>query len=165
MRGHVHIVKVLAAASSVIVAILAVGTFLNVISRAAFDSPVPGVVDLAALCLVLAVFLSLGEAEVSEAHVRMQIFTSRMRPRLRNAVRALAMAISTAFLGLMIWASYLRLYRSFQSKEVIIGTIPLNVWPFRFVVMAGLFVMACICLIKCIQYATAATDTGENHDA
>lgn len=154
MRRFVQLTQGLAAVSSVIFAFLAIGTLTDVIGRTVFDNPLPGVVDLAALCLVLSVFLSLGQAEVTEAHVRMKLVTVRLKPRWQRNLQTFAMLISAAFLGLMVWGSYLRLIRSYNSREELFGTIPLLIWPFRFVIVAGVFILACACLLKAYRHVS-----------
>lgn len=146
--------QLLAAASAGIVAVLAFGTLLNVLGRALFATPIPGVVDLAALCMVLCVFLGLGQAEFTEAHVRMEVFSSRLCARARQRVQVVAMLVSTAFLSFMAHGAYLRAVRAYKANEEVPGMIPLYLWPFRFVIVFGVAIMAAVCLVKAWRYVT-----------
>lgn len=152
----------LAVLSAVLIGVLAVGTTVNVLSRALLGEPIPGVIDLGSLLAVVAVFAALAEAERSESHVRVQLVTSRIPRRAARYTRALAMSICAATAALMAHATWLRAFESLAVGETQVSALRWPVWPVRLMIAAGLTLLVLMLAIKAIRYATGRQDDQTN---
>ncbi len=141
-------ISALAILSAMVISMLALGTGINVVSRAVFTYPVPGVVDVGALGVVVAVFAALPEAEVEEAHVRMRLLTNVVSKRAAAAIRSISYLISSLILCFVIRACWIRALRSYESKEVLPTSLQVMIWPFRALIVLGFILLLIVFLRK-----------------
>lgn len=124
-------------------------------TRILFGQPVPGTVDIAAILVILSVFLALAEAERVRAHVRMEIFVGNLPSRLASYCRALSMLLGAGILSFMIYACWLRATQSWRSGEILSDILPIVVWPFRYLIAGGFALFLLVCLAKAVAYLAA----------
>ena len=115
---------------------------LDVIGRTAFNSPLPGVLELVRLSIVGIVFIQLGHTlragRMTRADNLLQLLQRRW-PRAGYGLQALFGLAGTALFAVLFYASYPFLLRSWASGEYagIEGYITYPVWPVRLIILVG----------------------------
>lgn len=72
------------------------------------------------------------------AHVRIEILSSRFSPRLRTGIELVGhMFVLTPFAAVMLWLSLPYFRRSYQQGEMSLNAGGLPVWPMRGVIVLG----------------------------
>jgi len=115
---------------------------LDVIGRTAFDSPLPGVLELVRLSIVGIVFIQLGHTLRAERITRSDNLIrilQRRSPRVGFGLQALFELAGTAVFFVLFRASLPLFLRSWTSGEYagIEGYITYPVWPVRLVILIG----------------------------
>lgn len=123
---------------SVIVAMLVM--VIDVIGRYVFNNPLLGSVELNRILLVAIVFLGVSYAQLSKAHVRVDLVLSRTSSRLRLILEACALLIALVLFALMLYAAIPVAYNSIIIREYETGVIPFPMWPARVILTIGLFI-------------------------
>lgn len=115
---------------------------LDVIGRTAFDSPLPGVLELVRLSIVGIVFIQLGHTlragRITRADNLIRILQRRL-PRIGFGMQALFELAGTGIFVVLFHASLPLFLRSWTSGEYagIEGYITYPVWPVRLVILIG----------------------------
>jgi TRAP-type C4-dicarboxylate transport system permease small subunit len=136
------VIHAIATTFGVIAALLIVGimfsTAADVLSRQLTGSSIPGVVEYSEVLLAGLVFLGLAYAQRTGAHIGVDLFTDRMRPRVGHVVRAVGLVIAIAMLLWMTYETTVVAIRSFEVGEFRFGLVPVPIWPVRMVIPLGL---------------------------
>lgn len=115
---------------------------LDVIGRTAFNSPLPGVLELVRLSIVGIVFIQLGHTlragRITRADNLIRIL-QRRHPRLGYGMQALFELAGTGIFVVLFQASLPLFLRSWASGEYagIEGYITYPVWPVRLIILIG----------------------------
>jgi TRAP-type C4-dicarboxylate transport system permease small subunit len=113
--------------------------------------PIQGVGELAVFVMVAIVYLGLGHTEHLHGHVRVDALKTRLSIRAQHILNAVIHVIATITVMITCWAVYLNAVKAFQSKEAIAGTVPLLIWPVKWVVVVGCVLYLLQLLINTIQ--------------
>ena len=140
-----------AALGAVVMAALILLQVVDVIFRNATGaSVVRGVTEYISVGVVLVVFLAIAHAEREGAHVRTPLLTSRLPHRVRVVLRGTALAVT----ALVVWSLALvtlgRALESFDTGEVASGIARVPVWPARFAVPIGAFLLGIELLARAV---------------
>src|SRR5262245_64131789 len=84
---------------------------------------VRGADDIVAWLCAAAAFLALGHTFRHGELVRVGLWLERLGPGARRVMEAVALTITTVFVGYMLWAVGRFIYESWQFKEVAQGLI------------------------------------------
>ncbi len=106
--------------------------------------PVQGVGELAVFVMVSVVYLGLAHAEKKKGHVRVNAIISRCPPEAEKWFDILVHLISLATVVIIVWAVSRNAFEAYLSGEAVAGTVPLPVWPVKFIIVIG-------CLFYLIQ--------------
>jgi len=115
---------------------------IDVIGRTAFNSPLPGVLELVRLSIVGIVFIQLGHTlragRVTRADNLIHILQRRL-PRLGFGLQALFELAGTALFVVLFRASLPLFLRSWASGEYagIEGYVTYPIWPVRLIILIG----------------------------
>lgn len=109
----------------------------DILSRL-FDRSVQGVSELAVFALVATVYLGLSSCEEQDSHLRVEFFINRMKGRARKISDAFDLSVAVVLIGVALYASWTNALFSLETGESVPGTIPLPVYPVKFVIAAGL---------------------------
>lgn len=126
----------LAALSGWLVTAIMAFLLFDIVSRF-FSRPVQGVSEMAVFALVATVYLGLSHCEERRSHIRVEFFMDRLPPRARIWSDLSDHAVALAFMGLASYAAYGNAMDSFRTGEAIAGTVPLPVYPVKFVIFIG----------------------------
>lgn len=115
-------------------------TFVDVLMRYFFNSPVSGSVELIEFMMVVAVFSAVGYAQITHSHVVMDIVTDSLSAEGKSLLELLSSCLSMTILICSMWAMY-RYALKTPSSSPILG-IPLRFFILFAVGGAGLLVLA-----------------------
>lgn len=128
---------------------------LNVLTRAIFNTPIYGTVELASLTGVIMVSLIFAYTQLLRQNVIVSIVVDRMTRRLRQIFDLFTLLISMAFVGLVVWTSGAFALR---FRHEITEVFEISSFPFRtifalgclvlFVVLVGQFAESLVKLVK-----------------
>ncbi len=116
----------------VIMLLLMIDIFGRGLSR-----PVHGVSELAVFAMVAVVYLGIAQTEKKRGHVRVAAVISRLPARVRPLIEGAVYLLALLTGALVVWAVAVNAVSSFTSDEAVAGTVPLPVWPVKFVILAG----------------------------
>ncbi len=138
--------KVLEAFMATFLLAMASITAIDVAGRYLFGAPLPGGYEIVQYLMALAVFAALPLATRAEGHLTIDLFTTRIPQRFRNAHRAMVLLFSALALGLIAWrmtaqASVL------HSSEAVSGSLGLPLAPIAYAMSALGWLSLLICLI------------------
>lgn len=122
-------------------------TILDVLSRHLLKQPIPGVIELNEVLMVAVVFLGLGFAQKEGAHIRAELFISRLSQKWRKRFESFALVLGLVFWTLLLIQSTSKAWESFLTKEYREGLIKFPIWPARWALAIGIGLL-CLQLIK-----------------
>lgn len=81
-------------------------TVADVIGRQAFNSPLPGVVEIVELSMVWTTFLGLAAAFFIGGHIAVDLADAALGPVAGRRLRAFAATVATLLCGVLAWLAY-----------------------------------------------------------
>lgn len=136
-------------ALSIVVVMLAIAA--DVTMRFISKSSFPGMLELAESSLVVAVFFGLGWAAVNGEHVAVTLLTDRMGARPNAVINIIVWAVSSAFLGWMLYATVHRALDATAKLEERFGLVRWPLYPFRWVIALGVAVFLLVALLNLMR--------------
>ena len=120
-----------------IVVILMVMVVADIFGRKVLNKPVPMSYEVGACMLVFIVFMGLAYSQRQKAHIRVEILTLRMPPKIRAAMDLLAYTLGIGIYGLIFYETFKWSYHSFEIGEYVAGLINIPKWPSQFALVFG----------------------------
>ncbi|MDF3822857.1 TRAP transporter small permease [Leptospira sp. 96542] len=151
-----HLIDALNAAGSVLIAAVMLLMCADVLLRNLANRPIDGVAELVATSIVMIVFLqlpaTLRHGRMSRADLFIDPFIDR-RPRAGKRLRALFSAAGIFACGVIAYASWRPLLRSWTEDEFlgVEGLFTFPIWPMRALVVLGAALAAVQYLLLVIQ--------------
>lgn len=115
--------------------------FADVVGTKFFDWPVPGTLEVTESTMVLIVFGALAFAQINRAHIRVEIFYNLGGPRARAWMDALTHLVALVYFALVCWLGVNEALYSWDLKEATMGTIRFPLFPARFLLALGTFLL------------------------
>ncbi len=140
----------LARAGAVALAVMMFMTFFNVTGRKLFNSPIVGAVEMTELFMGLIVFFGVAFTTQARAHVTVDIITSHLPARAREALALSAQIISTAFVAIVSWRLWIVATETL-SDNLLTQVWELPVYPVAFLMAAGSTLMFVVLVVQLIQ--------------
>jgi len=164
MRIFEKIIKALAYALTLVAAIsllmMMLQTVVDVLLNNLIGAPIEGNLEIiSAYHMVLVVFLPLAYVELKHEHISSDIVVGLMPPRWRRAIYVFGALISCLFFAVLAWQTWLDALNSFAIKEVIMGSVYVEIWPSKFSLPIG---FAAIFLVLVLHILKAITDPDFN---
>lgn len=126
----------LARGAAFVLALLAVVTFADVIARYFFNAPFTFTVEFTELAMGLIVYLGVGLVTHENGHIRVDVLTLRLPPRVRSVLAVITSTLALAFLAAMVWQVGGRAATLLAAGDVTpIWHVP--IWPVVAVMAAG----------------------------
>ncbi|WP_344684647.1 MULTISPECIES: TRAP transporter small permease [Actinomycetes] len=125
-----------------------VATTADVINRNVAGRSVAGLLEMSESALVACVFLGLAYAGATNAHVSVDLLTSKLP---LGAARRLAGVVWTASATMVVWLLVATTERAIQSTEIgeiQAGMMDWPVWPARWLIVVGYLSFLIIALIN-----------------
>jgi TRAP-type C4-dicarboxylate transport system permease small subunit len=114
--------------SSWLIFFLTVITFIDILGRYLFNSPITGVFEITELALAVMVFLALGYTQVFKGHVTIDFFVSRLNPAKRKCMEIFMLSVSFLLISVLTWELGLHTVRLYRAGNVT-GVLELPHWP------------------------------------
>ncbi len=123
-------------AASIVVILMAM-VVADIFGRKVLNKPVPMSYEVGAFMLVFIVFLGLAYSQRQKAHIRVEILTLRMPPKIRAAMDLVAYTLGIAIYGLIFYETFKWSYHSYEIGEYVAGLVNIPKWPSQFAVVFG----------------------------
>ena len=137
---------------------------VNVVSRYAFNRPIAGAFELTEGALPIIIFLSLALTQYHGGHIRVTLLTDRLGPAIGRAAMVIAMLAGAVLFAWAAWAGWLAAAKSLTIGEIERGSIRYPIWPIKYAVCFGMFLLSLQYLIDA-ACAAMGIDTHQNaHD-
>ena len=134
---------VFALAGGAACALMAFNIILDVIGRSFFNQPLPGTLDMTQFVwMPTLVALGFGFALLRGEHIRVSLLTGGASPRVKRVIELISMV--AIFVVSLVLAYYTvdKAVDAMGFDERAVGTSWVLIWPFRWVVVAGLLALA-----------------------
>jgi TRAP-type C4-dicarboxylate transport system permease small subunit len=152
-KVNARLVRVLLAAAALLIFSLSFLVVADVIGRVVFNSPVKGTPEIVSMSIVIICFLLAGYAVQSGGMLHADILVGLLGKRGPLISALLSGILGAAFFALIVWGSYEPALHAWMSGEYEgEGALRVPVWPARFVVVLGAFLV----LVTYIGQAVAA---------
>jgi len=115
--------------------------FADVVGTQFLDWPVPGALEVTESTMVLIVFGALAFTQVQRGHIRVEIVYNYCGPRTRAGMDAITHLVAFAYFGLLCWQGLGEALYSWDLGEATMGTIRFPLYPARFLLVAGTFLL------------------------
>jgi len=105
------------------------------------------------------IFLPLAYGMTSrQGHIRVDIFTSHLPPRLRNGLELFTLILSFCVFGLVTVYGFAGTWRSWKAGETMVN-IALPIWPGRACVVVGGTLLCLQMMIKMVRLLKGSDET------
>jgi len=159
VRGLTLASKVLTGVSCVVLFVMMVLTFVDVIGRYVFLSPLPAAYEIISLLMPAIIFCAMPVTVLRESHVTVDLLDGFVPKRLVRVQGVIVNLISAAALGLVTWRLGVKAWED-RYYESVTDELYLLIWP----VGAGMFVLCAIATIAALAnalgYATSPRTRG-----
>ena len=115
-----------------------------------FGHPVPCSLEASETIMFASVFLGMAYVALQGGHINVTLFTQRLSPRIQKILDACVMLLSATVFGLLTWSSWGLAWKWFLIREVRLGAFPWPIWPFRFLFVIGIGLIALQLLINAL---------------
>ena len=138
------VAKITSASNSVSLAFIFLVMLLitaDILGRVIFNVPVPGTYNVCESLMVFIVFLSMANTEAQRQNIRIRVFTSRMPASVQRTLNMLVCLAGAFFCGLVVWCAWPFAVESWSIREYITGQLSLPLYPSKFAVPVGMFLL------------------------
>jgi tripartite ATP-independent transporter DctM subunit len=132
-------------------------TFIDVIMRYLFNSPISNAKEITEVTLVIAVFMSIAHTYAQKSHVSVDVVTGRLGAKGRLIMDFIIAVVGLAMFIIVIWQS-IELTNQYFINGTIHGRVLLiPAWPFTSVIAFGCTVMGFLLLRDILSNFNQAT--------
>lgn len=131
---------------SMLAVLMLIGT-CDVIGRYLFNKPIRGVVELGEVLLAGIVFFGWAYTQAAGGHIKVEMFTSRLAPRVRAKINFATSFLSLALFSLIGWQAA-KLAMMYWEQNRLVGGLMIPIAPFVLFISLGALL---ICLELIIQ--------------
>jgi len=142
----------LALGSNLALLAIMLGVSVDTTLRYFANRPVTGMLEGVELLLVFAVFAGLAQTQAEGGNIAIEVLTERLHGRALACVRAFTALVALALFAAMTWATGTYAWRSWRMGEYSAGLIAFPIYPSRFIVAIGCFVL-CLQLLDTLLTA------------
>lgn len=129
---------------------------LDVAGRSLFNAPLDMSTEISELLLVVLVFLGLAAAQQNRQNYAIDIASRHLPQGLQLLVENLGYLFSLALVATLAWLSTKQAYSAFLRGEAGFGIIPFPIWPARFILAIGLWLLSLQFVCDIIRYLIGA---------
>ena len=125
---------------------------LDVLLRWAFNTSLSGTLEIVATYYMVAVvFLPLALVERMNAHISVELMTQHLPRRPQTLLLAAVSLVSAAYFAAFAWQTWGDALQKYRVGEVMLGNVPVTVWPTRFYVPVGCGMIVVILVYKAVR--------------
>jgi len=120
--------------------------------------PVPCSLEACETIMFASVFLGMAYVALQRGHINVTLFTQRLSIRTQAFLDAGVLLLSAAVFGLLTWSSWKLAWKWFLIREVRLGAFPWPIWPFRFLFVVGMGLIALQLIFSVVNLIHKALD-------
>jgi TRAP-type C4-dicarboxylate transport system permease small subunit len=130
---------------------------IDVLGRSLLSRPLPGALEVTTYWwMPMLTLLALGQAEKMGEHIRVTLLLDRLPDRLCAGVEAAVCLLAAGLVLLVAWYTWDEALRGAAIGRTTASRPPVPIWPFVFVAVAGLGVLALQLLASALRHAARA---------
>jgi TRAP-type C4-dicarboxylate transport system permease small subunit len=123
--------------------LLALTIFVDVIGRTFFNTPLPGTLETTAYWwMPVLTLLAFADTERRQEHIKVTILLDALPPRLRQYVEGSFGILASGLLVALAYYTLVDALESTRYREVTASSPPVAIWPFKYVAVAGIGMIA-----------------------
>ncbi|CEP66112.1 TRAP C4-dicarboxylate transport system permease DctM subunit [Moorella glycerini] len=135
-------------------------TFVNVILRKFFNSPIIGVVEITEVMMLVAIFLGIAYTQDMEGHVRVDVITARLAPRPKLTMESINDLLAIAMFVIVIWQVIERMLVFIQRNTMHSPFLPIPAAPIAAIVIFGCILLTLLLIRDFLLKLTEALQLG-----
>jgi TRAP-type C4-dicarboxylate transport system permease small subunit len=162
-RGYGSLLRAMGFISSISTFAMMVLVVCNVASRYLLNRPITGTLEITESLLVVVIFLSVGITQYDGGHIRVNLLTRRMPPRLARAANVVCMICGALFFSWCAYATWNFAVQSYSFDEHEWGSIVFPLYPVKFVIFAGMVMLAFQFLLDAIAEYQIPIEADREH--
>ncbi len=154
-----HIVQVLEFFSSIVLAAMMLLTFVDVLARYVFATPIFGATEMISTMLALVIFLGLGIANAKDRHIVVELFDHKIRKMSPRIYDAIVQGFSILAMSLIVYVLFV------QSKEAahVGSTTIVLAWPMSWITGSIAFFAFLSVVSQVLGLIIGKSDQGNHH--
>ncbi|MBW2368280.1 MAG: TRAP transporter large permease subunit, partial [Deltaproteobacteria bacterium] len=129
---------------------------IDVVLRYFFNSPIQGTIEIIELTMVVLVFLSIGYAQATKSHVKVEALSKFLKPRGQLVLDSIACFNSIVLLLLVIWRSAVFAFKTPESTL----SLGIPVTPFAILVPLGCTLLVLLFIRDYLEILTESLQVG-----
>ncbi|PHR52772.1 MAG: hypothetical protein COA47_17485 [Robiginitomaculum sp.] len=142
---------------------LALTIFVDVIGRAFLNAPLPGTLETTAYWwMPVLTLLAFAETERRQEHIKVTILLDALPRRLRQLVEGSFGILATCLLFAMAYYTLIDALESTRYRTVTASSPPVAIWPFKYVAVAGVLMIALQVAATTYRHFTGAYPQAKN---
>jgi len=146
--------NLLAIVAGVALILMMLHIVVDVVLRAFVNRPLHATVEIVSTYYMVAVvFLPLALVERLNAHIVVELLTQHLPRRAQLLLMAVVALAAAAYFGAFAWQTWGDAVSKYRVGEVLLGNVPVTVWPTRFYVPVGCGLIALLLLHKAARLA------------
>lgn len=153
--GHVENAFNLFAAFSILALMLL--AVVQVVGRLAFNTPVPGFIDITEQAMAIFAFAGVAYCQRVGGHIRMELVLGRLSGRTLYVCEMLGVLLIAFTVALLIWGSWFHFDRSWAIGDSTMD-IRLPTWPSKLMVPVALGLLFLRLILQVYGYARLVAD-------
>jgi TRAP-type C4-dicarboxylate transport system permease small subunit len=130
---------------------------VDVTGRFIFNHPIHGATELSELLLVAMVFFGLALTQQNRQNYAIDILTRHLPPSMQWVLSFLGFLFCLGIVVVLAWFGTRQALDAFDRGEVGIGIIPFPIWPARFILAAGLWMLSLQFVCDILRHVTGST--------
>ncbi len=145
---------------------MVVTTMIDTFCRYVFNMPIPGVIEFNETMFPALVFLGLAYTQKEKGHILVTALLERLSSSTQRHLNYLALILATvvaAVIGVKTWEAAMYSHMIQEEYWAPIETFTLYIWPVRFAISLGFWVLALQCLADIAEFAFCPTEKSSDH--
>lgn len=139
--------------------LMATHVISDVVGRLFFNHPVYGTTEIVSFYyMVGAVCLPLAYIELRDEHITVDVFYLKMPLVMRRVVFVISLLATALFFGLFAYQSWFDSLRAMGSREIVMGSSLIEIWPSRFFMPLSFGVLVLACLLRIVKVVLSPND-------
>ncbi len=134
---------------------------VHVISRAIFNKPLIGTVELEELMIVILVFCGIAYTQVTGNHISVDFITSRLPKRLQNPICVATSLLTTVFFFMLTWQSLIQ-SRNHMVNDTATFDMQIRLYWIMLIIALGFFLFALSTLIDFLKITSKTIKSGHH---
>lgn len=134
---------------------------VHVMSRAIFNKPLIGTVELEELMIVIMVFCGIAYTQITGNHISVDFITSRLPKRLQNTICVATSLLTTIFFFMLTWQSLIQ-SRNHMVNDTATFDLQIRLYWIMLIIALGFFLFALSTLIEFLKITHKTIKSGHS---